>query len=235
MLKHTLLSLGLTLTLFGLDKPLADVTPQYGIIDASNIQKGMSGIVIHRFDDNRSSIVAKAIVSEIKDNSALITWDVFDDLSQEALPRITRLPQKGDIVRLTNMYERVSVIAPNLTTYQDIILTHKDLTFIHPDQFAFYLSTKRTPLPQKEDFTNACKNLSISRLFIPLAESLIEVDCGSMKVLNTQSYKRSDNNASSPFYNRIGEIEKPFWSFFRNFKIDNFDIYYKKLLGIKHD
>lgn len=213
-------------------KILAETTAQNGTVESSFLRTGMSGIVIHRFDENRSTIVAKAVVDALKGNTALIKYEIFDDLAQDALPRLTRKPTLGDTVIFESFSDRVTVIAPNQNSYQKVTLADTTKTYIHPDHFAYYLSTQRHPQPTRDDLTNYCKTLSIGRLIFAFEKESVEVDCGTLKPLKTTALQQTDTNMTDPFYNRIEEIEKPFFSWFRSYKIGNFDPYYKKILGL---
>jgi len=111
-----------------------------------DVPVGSSGIVIHYFDKEHSTVVARAEL--IKKNK--IAYRLFDTLKQENLPTPKILPKNGDKVILNYLYDRGLIIAPNYKTYKNIINNYNEIEWLHPDLFAAELSREKNPAPTKK-------------------------------------------------------------------------------------
>ena len=191
--------------------------------------KGMSGIVIHHFDANHSTIVARAIYQ----GGDTITFDVYDALAQESLPRPKILPQEGDEVILGYLYDRSLLIAPNLQSYQEFVNSHPDIQWLHPDLFAVELSKARHPVPQKEDFKNFCNKFATGTIHFALKDKVVEADCYTLAPLHSERFQINQTKVKLPFYSRIKEIESSIFDFFGQKEIPNYFSYYAHLLEAK--
>ena len=189
---------------------------------------GTSGIVIHHYDKEHASIVARAIVVD-KDK---IRFEVFDALAQDALPRPKTLPQKGDEVILGYLYDRATIIAPNLATYQ-AVASKIDEELLHPDLFATELSKAKHPVPSREDFKNFCNKYALAKIYIAFKDSSAIVDCYSFQQIGSLQVKSLGKNIKLPFYSRLKEIESSIFDFFSKKEIQNYDAYYKSLMEQK--
>ncbi len=194
-------------------------------IDLTQAAPGTSGIVIHHYDTNHSSIVARAIV-EAPDT---IRFEVFDALAQDALPRPTTKPQKGDTVILGYLYDRATIIAPNFATYQKIENSVEGIALVHPDIFATELSKAHRPAPTYEDFKNFCNKFALAKIYLALKNRTDIVDCYSFTPLGSLAIKAEGNETKLPFYTRIKEIETSIFDFFGPKNIQNYYSYYEKM------
>ena len=191
--------------------------------------KGMSGIVIHHFDADHSTIVARAIYQ----GSDTITFDVYDALAQESLPKPKILPQVGDEVILGYLYDRSLLIAPNLQSYQHYVAAHPDIQWLHPDLFAVELSKARHPIPQKEDFKNFCNKFATGTIHFALKDRVVEADCYTLAPIHRESFPVDQTKVKLPFYSRIKEIESSIFDFFGQKEIPDYFGYYSHLLEAK--
>ncbi len=222
MLKPILISL-FSLALFA--AKITSVEGSYATITPTDARVGSSGIVVHRFDEEHSTIVARAILTD-KDR---IKFEVFDALAQPNLPKPKILPQKGDEVIIPYLYDRGVIIAPNYETYKKIEERFYDTRWLHPDLFAVELSKARHKTPNREDFKNFCNKYAAAKVVIALRDEAAVVDCYSFKKVDKFPIKIESNNTKFPFYMRIKEIEGGIFSLFSNDEEDYFN-YYKKLL-----
>ncbi len=191
--------------------------------------KGMSGIVIHHFDADHSTIVARAIYQ----GSDTIVFDVYDALAQESLPKPKILPHEGDEVLLGYLYDRSLLIAPNLQTYQHYVATHPDTQWLHPDLFAVELSKARHPVPQKEDFKNFCNKFAVGTIHFVLKNRVVEADCYTLSAIHSDPFTIEKSTIKLPFYSRIKEIESSIFDFFGPKEIPDYFSYYAHLLEAK--
>lgn len=190
---------------------------------------GSSGIVIHHFDKKHATIVAGAEL--IAKNR--IKFKVFDALRQDALPTPNIKPQISDEVVLNYLYDRAIAIAPNFRVYQEIVKSHQNIEWMHPDLFAAELSIDKNPAPKKEDFKKFCEDYSVGLLYFAIKEKGYFVDCYSFKKIASENIKVKEKNFNLPFYSRIKNIETNPLDFFSNSEIKNYNSYYQNLLELK--
>ncbi|NPA81014.1 MAG: hypothetical protein GXO31_00195 [Epsilonproteobacteria bacterium] len=200
--------------------------------DSPYVPIGSSGVVIRKFDDKHSTIIAGAVVEKKEGDKMRIKFIMFDMLEQSALPPLKIMPKKGDTVILNYLYNRAFVIAPNEDTYLEILSDFPQIDWIHPDILAAFLSKEYNPTPKKEDFQKVCKQNTSMLLFFAIEDKGYFVDCNSFKILKEENIQAKEANATLPFYSRIKDIESSIFNFGPD-SIKNYDKYYKKLLGIE--
>ena len=195
---------------------------------SETVKKGASGIIIHHFDKTHSSIVARAIVTDVSKQKIRVRFEVFDDLKQDALPSPDIRPQVGDTILLNYLYDRAIAIVPDFNLYQEVTNRYKDINWIHPDIFAAKLAKENNPAPKREDFKKVCQNFSASLLFFALEQKGYFVDCYSFSILKTTPLPKA-KSVQLPFYTRINDI-KSSWLSFSDEKIEDYNQYYLNLL-----
>lgn len=198
------------------------------IYDNENIVLGSSGIVMHRFDNQTNTIIARGVVVEKDGIHATIRFKVFDALEQSAFPLPGILPQKGDKIILNYLYNRSLIVAPNEIIFQEVTSHFKDIEWIHPDIMAGYLASQNRPNPTQKHFKKMCHQNSAGLIFIALDGEGYFADCESFKILKTL---KSGNIASYqvPFFNRVGKIDTYIFDI-KNAPIQNYNYHYSKLL-----
>ncbi len=201
------------------------------IADSKLIHLGSSGVVMHSFDAQKSTIVSRATVVKKDGKYAYLRFDEFNMLNQEAFPSLGIVPQKGDKAILNYLYGRSLIVAPNETIYKKVTKTFPGIEWIHPDLIAAHLSINYKPNPNKHNFDVMCDQNSAGLILFALNKKGYFADCKSLKILKSFALP-SPKNYQLPFYNRLGEIETVFWKWGGK-KIKNYNAYYKKLLGLK--
>jgi len=197
-------------------------------ISQGNLTLGMSGIVIHEYDETHKAIVATAQVQSSSKSQTTLLLSKFDGLQNKKLPNIKTKPQKGDRVLLGHLYNRVLPIVPNQETLQKVKENLTEFMIIHPDIFATELSKDKRPLPEIEDFQNVCRKMNIGLVMFVFKDGSDFIDCNSWVKVYHKDLGYVEGKTVEPFYNRIGEIAEPIfdWS---NYRLGNFDEYYKRL------
>ncbi len=204
------------------------------INDSTNFKIGSSGILIHNFDDEHSTITANVEVVDKKDGKAILSFKKFDTLEQNALPSYNIPPSIGDKVILNYLYTKSMAIVPDKETLKSVTNKFSQLDWIHPDIFASKLAIDYTPKPSKKDFQEECKANSFSLLFFAIDNSGYFVDCNSFKVLyKVDISNQATQKPQTPFYNRIGDIKGRMFGLMGGNSITNYDDYYKKLLNVR--
>ncbi len=199
------------------------------IKNSSDVKIGSSGIVVHHYSKEHSTIVAKAIVIDKNSNYIKIRFKKFDDLKQNVLPVPKILPSVGDTVILNYLYNHALAITPNYKTYKEVITKHNDISWLHPDLFAAKLYADNNPSPNREDFQNMCKDYSFSLLYFAINAHGYFVDCNSFKVIKQENLHTNSGKTIVPFYSRIKDIDASWFSFGKS-KIVNYANHYKMLL-----
>ena len=212
--------------------PLISVDEGIGtIIDSPSIVTGSSGVVMHRFDNIQSSIIARAVVTQKDGGFAKVRFEVFDALEQKALPLPGILPKSGDELVLNYLYDRSLIVAPNKEIYSEVVGAFKGVTFIHPDIVGSYLSYEYKPNPSRDDFRKMCNQSAAGLIFIAMNNEAVFADCQSFEPL-----KRFQSGAVKyyqlPFYTRVKDIDTVFWKWGSE-QISDFDRHYKALLKEK--
>jgi len=204
-------------------------------IDA-NLPIGSSGIVVHSFDDTHKTITAEAIVTEKKDGKIKVTFQKFKRLRQPALPEYNIKPQKGDLLILNYFYNRILPIVPNKSQLDNFTTKYgRYYDIIHPDIFASQLYFDHEPKPSKEEFVKSCYQNDSSLIYFAIEDKGYFVDCNSFKVIAQEPLAQAVENqkAQKPLYSRLPKIKTRLGGLISDENIGDYNLYYKKLLGIK--
>ncbi|NPA63598.1 MAG: hypothetical protein GXO16_01365 [Epsilonproteobacteria bacterium] len=201
----------------------------HATIEPQDLPLGISGIVIHTFNPDLRSIIARAILVA----PDRIRFEVFDALAQESLPRPAIKPRPGDRVILGYLDDRALIIAPNLGTYQVLAQEFEGYDLLHPDLFAAELSKAKHPAPSKEDFKNFCNKFALSTIFLALKDRTLQLDCYSFTPLRSYPIAAKTESLQLPFYSRVKEIESSIFDFFGDNEIKDYFEYYQMLVESK--
>ena len=206
------------------------------LLDNIDVPAGTTGIVLHAFDNSHKTIVAEAVVAGEKNGKREIKFRKFKRLRQSALPEYKLSPQKGDILILNYLYTRVLPITPDLQHFQAFQQKYSaSFEIIHPDLFASQLYLDHEPKPGKESFHEICYQQDTSLLYFAVEDQGYFVDCNTFFILAKEPLATAidSKNAAKPFYSRIPEIKNRLGGIVGGESIGDYNLYYKKLLGIK--
>jgi hypothetical protein len=215
--------------------PLLQVENERAAIVAENLQVGMSGFVIRKFDETHSTVIANAKVEQINpaNNRAILKISEYDGIRQDSLPGGNWTPAASDIALLASDYDRALLIAPNDDAYYAITKSIPGVTWVHPDNFAAYLSNEGHPTPLIEDFHNYCTANSVGLLYIQSAQTLFTLDCKTFAVLQTAPSIASKEKTALPFYTRIPEIRAAWWGAGSS-RLESYDPYYLEEIALNN-
>ncbi|MGG7048348.1 MULTISPECIES: plasminogen-binding N-terminal domain-containing protein [unclassified Campylobacter] len=198
------------------------------IIDSPDIVVGSSGVVVHTFSQNTSSIIARTSVISKGGGFAKIRFEVFDTLEQRALPIPGVAPQTNDTVILNYLYHRSVIIVPNKEIYDEVTSAFRGTTFIHPDIVGAYLSYEYKPNPSRDDFRKMCSQSAAGLIFIAMDGRSVFADCQSFKVI--KEFQTGEvEYYQLPFYTRVRDIDTVFYKLDSS-HINNYDAHYENLL-----
>jgi hypothetical protein len=182
---------------------------KYATID-KNIQKGLSGYVIHN-----NMIIAKAMSL----GNSNVKYLPFSALKNDALATPKIMPTKNDKIIFALYNKRGLIIAPNQDAYIKTQNRHKNIKWISSDLFANYFEDK----PTKKDFQNFCRDIKVGVIDFILDKEYI-VDCESMSILETNKIKPS--TYKKPLFCSYNKFNSSFFSSIP----DNWISYYKSLI-----
>lgn len=199
------------------------------IHNSKDIVVGSSGIVVHKFADKSSSIIARVDVINKLGDKATLKFHTYTTLKQTALPIPGIAPKAGDQVILNYLYDRALIVAPNYKVYNEITKHFKNITWVHPDIMGAYLAKHYRPNPDKKIFQEMCKQNVASLIFFALSNEAVFVDCNNFKIVK-ELKSSSIEKAQLPFYTRVKGIDTS-WFDFSSSKMDSYSNYYKRLIN----
>jgi len=215
--------------------PLLEVEKERATIIADNLRVGMSGFIVRAFDATHSTIIANARVEQLNPTNgrAILKLSEYDGLRQNSLPSGNWTPAPSDTAVLAYDYERALLIAPNDDTYDTIAKSIPGIEWIHPDNFATYLSYEGHPTPLVEDFKRYCTANSVGLLYIQSAQSLFTLDCKSFALLQTTPSLNKTTTEQTPFFTRIPTIRAAWWGEGSS-RLDSYEPYYLEQIALKN-
>lgn len=198
------------------------------IKDSPDIFVGSSGIVMHEFDAQHNTIVARVDVIEKKDGIAKVKFNIYKDLAQQAFPLPGLVPQKGDKIILNYLYNRALIVAPNFKIYKEITEHFSDIQWVHPDLMGAYLAKEYKPNPNREDFQKMCALNATALIFFALDYDGYFVDCNNFEVI--KKFKGAPiKEVQLPFYTRVPDIESS-WFNWGSGTISDYTSHYESLI-----
>lgn len=200
--------------------------------------KGVSGVVMHQYDENHSAIVA-TVVSK-GSNRAKIEY--IDYVENDRLPTISTKPQEGDRVIMGYLYDRSLLIAPNKSTYDEVVKLFDAIDFINPDLLVFDMMRSSQKMPTPESIREFSQNNAVGLVYIAVDDRGYFLDANSFELLSTNALFSTSEESELPFYMQIegatqgliSRIGGFFSSIFRSedSKIKNdYDRYYLQMIG----
>ena len=206
-----------------------NVTKTNANIAIGNLQIGQSGVIVHKFKNNKSSILAQAIVIKTDKNNSTIKFIKTDILKQDAIPMTNLKPENNDTFILNHLYNTSLLIAPNYTTKIKIENIFYKTSFLNSDIFAAWLKMNNIPVPTKEDIQQFSKKNNIGTIYIQSLNKLKIIDTLSFKVIQTIPLKVDDNKTQVPFFTNVQDIKTSAFSWFTKEKIENYNKYWTDL------
>lgn len=196
-----------------------DVTEDEAKINVGNLRVGESGIIEHRYTNDKNLIVSNAYVISSNANYSTIKFLPFFDLKQNALPTSNRTPQKGDIAIIDYLYDASLLIAPSQDAFTATREKFKDNNFLHADLFGAYLKKEGIPLPSKEVIQNYAIEQNLGTIFFVIDSTVYVVDAKTFAILEKDSISYNFvENKNMPFYTRVENIEKNLMSTIADYK-----------------
>lgn len=205
-------------------------------IDIGNLIVGESGIVVHIYENDKRLIVSNAKVISSNSQNSVIEFFPFEDLKQDAIPTSKRDVEINDILVLNYMYPSSLLIAPTQDTFQTVRANFKYNNFLHSDLFGANLKVNNNPYPSKKDIQKFAIEQNLGTVFIVADKKVNVLDTKTFEVLAQYNLDYANKDLQMPFYTRVEEIESSIFDisipFISDKKIDNYEEYYKNILGL---
>lgn len=202
------------------------------IIDSPDFVVGSSGVILHKFDAKTSIIVSRFDVVSKNASKATLRFAKFEMLSQGAFPDAGVKPVAGDDVIVNYLYNRALIVAPNQTVYSEVTKKYNELTWIHPDVVAAYLTKLFRPNPDKGIFQKACYQNTASLIFFGIKNKGYFVDCHNFNILETIAITETNSeDVQLPFYARVKNIDSSLFSWDSGY-IGEYNNYYEYTLKL---
>ena len=198
------------------------------IVDSPDIIVGASGIILHKFDAKTSIIVSRFDVISKNAGKATLRFEKFEMLSQGAFPDAGVKPVVGDEVIVNYLYNRSLIVVPNQTVYTEVTKKYNEMTWVHPDIVAAYLTKLYRPNPDKTIFQKACYQNTASLIFFGIEDKGYFVDCHNFNILGTIALSKT-SEVQVPFFSRITNIDTS-WINWGSSKITDYTTYYNSLI-----
>jgi|GEM_PF-124079 len=206
--------------------------------------KGVSGVIVHRYNDYHSAIIA-AVVS-LGGNKAKVVQASY--VQNTRLPDIATKIQVKDVAVMGYLYNRSLLIAPNEAAYRNVLEIYPNIDFVNPDLLAFQMMRERKTMPTQKSIQEYCNQNAIGLVYIVTADMGYFIDVNSFEILNVEPIDSSGERIL-PFFMRLERIDGGilglFESLFSKIKDDIFDIdrsieqdydrYYLYIMGSSDD
>jgi len=182
-------------------------------VNVKEIAKGVHGFIVRHFTNDHSIIVADAYVSEFDaaTGTATLALSKYEGLKQNSLPNGNWHTEVGDEAILAFGYSRAILLAPNEDIYHIITKNIHGVEWIHPDNFATYLSYQAHPTPFKEDISGYCRLAEIGLLYTYVENALFTLDCQTLSLIQLTPVKLETKEVKLPFYSRVEQIASSWW------------------------
>ena len=173
---------------------------------AMNLKVGESGVINHKFGNNYEGIIGLLEITEIKSGIAYAKLINRNLLTQKYLPNPTTKIAKNDEVYFRLFNNKAFIIAPNLETYQRVILQNNkrdNVEFLNSDLMMGYLMTSSGFDPKPKFFNQVCEVYNVGLLYVITQNRLNIMDCQSLVVLESRNFNTSNiTSTSAPFFSR---------------------------------
>ncbi len=215
--------------------PLLEVQNDRAAVNSGHLQKGMSGFILRQLDPSHTTIIANTVVEQVNpaNGRAILTLRPYDGVHQDSLPSGNWSVKASDTAVLAYDYSRALLIAPSEDAYEIITKSMPDVEWVHPDNFAAYLSREGHPTPTVEDFNRYCTANSVGLLYVQSADTLFTLDCKSLALLQNAPSRASAQKGMTPFYSRIPSIRAAWWGEGSS-RLDAYEPYYLDVIALNN-
>jgi len=178
--------------------------------------KGMSGMVIHKFGDSLFANLGYLMPTKEKKH---FIFSAQTSLEHPTLPTIKTAPSVKDKVIGGYLYHNVLLLAPNTEVYKNLTSRYNK-TWINPDLFALFLAKIDEAIPTKENLKTFAKQQQVGLIYIVKKDKAILFDPISGERVATQPLRNTIKEpAQYPFFTYFDFTNE---SFFGSKKTGNY-------------
>jgi len=201
----TLLSLPLVANFFPstVHTSIKSVNGNNIILSKAFVANGMSGVVIHSYDNGINAITSRITQTSSMGDTTLVSADI---IHHDELPTIKTAVQAGDKVIGGYMYQNVLVLAPDADSYTRVTKSYNK-KWIHPDLFALYLSVEGENKPTRENLSHFAKKYQVGLVYIIRKDTAVLFDPISGKVISQKAVSNLPAGGQFPFYMHFEQLE----------------------------
>ena len=208
---------------------LQSINGDLATINVGKLIVGQSGVIVRKIN-NKTIIIAKAIVKSSSVNASTLLISKSNILTQNAIPTLKLKPQINDIFILNHIYNSSLLIVPNFEALQKIKKLYPKQHFLDPDIFAAYLKMQNLPSPTLKDMQRFCKDYDIGTIFILAQHYLYILDVESLQLIKKAKLYINSAKTQSPFFTKITDIKESLWDF-NNEEIKDYNHYYTSIIN----
>ena len=191
---------------------------------ATNVPKGMSGIIMHNYGHGLSAITHASISL----GAGQASIQNYTTLSHENIPSIKTAVSIGDKVIFGNFYNNALVIAPNQNSYNQITKSfHKN--WIHPDAFALDFMKNGESSLSLENLKTFSKLNQIGLVLLVDKDKVLILDPMSKQFVGALNIQTNQANPMSPFYARFNQMDVSLFGVSQN----SYTPYFQSIAGLK--
>lgn len=191
---------------------------------STNVQKGMSAIIIHNYGNGLKAITHSAVSL----GNGQATVQDYTVMKHENIPSIKTAVHVGDKVVFGNFYDNALVIAPNQNSYSKITRSFKK-TWTHPDAFALdFMKAGETSL-SLENLEKFAKLNQIGLVLIVAQNKVLILDPISKKFLGALNIQTNKEKITAPFYARFEQMDVSTFGF----SSKSYAPYFQSVAGLK--
>lgn len=202
------------------------------VIHRGSLRVGQSGVIIHHFKDKKSMILLSATVVSSHEDFSIIEFMSNKILEQKSISSTNLKPRNGDDFILNHMYNISLLLVPNFQSYKAVKINHSN-NFIDSELFAGYLRINENPRPSKENLLEFTSQNNIATIYLVIENKIYILDALTFSIIKIKSIKVDDSKTQVPFYTKISNIKKSIFDFTSDGQIEDYNTYYKNLIGIK--
>jgi len=206
-------------------------------VHVKQIALGVHGFIVRHFTKDHSVIVADAYVTSFDETTqvATLTLSEYTGLKQNSLPKGLWKPEVGDEAILAFGYSRAMLLAPDEASYHIITKNIRGVTWVHPDNFATYLSYQAHPTPFEDDLSGYCTLAEIGLLYTYVEGALFTLDCQTLSLIQLTPVILDKTELKMPFFSRVEEIPTSWWVWGAASRImEDYDEHYLELI-VEHN
>lgn len=164
---------------------------------------GMSGVIVHTYDDNLATVTHRITQTSTQGNAEFVDMPI---IHHDSLPGIKTAVHTGDKAIGGYLYDNVLLLAPDAQTYSKMTAQYAK-TWVHPDLYALFLSQEGDDVPTKENLAKFAEMYQVGLVCIIHKERAVLLDPFSGKIVGQKALSGMPAQGQYPFFMHFDEIK----------------------------